>query len=197
MTKRKCKWCKEYGVMDEMVCYSQETDKLNASGSKILRRSYAHVACDEIKKDEILFKEREAEELDELYRYLLKLHNVELLDGRMFMKIQDLRNGTISLNGKKIKKSKEGVTFKQMLHTYEHVSKNIDNVIRSKHFKTKWNEFSYVFGIMINNMNEVKSMQKRNETVIVPTKIVSEDFNLQIARKQHNKKDSMDISDFL
>jgi hypothetical protein len=193
----KCKRCKEDGIKEEMICYPKPLGQFNKNGTEKIRRTYFHKSCDELNKEELQFKEKEAKELDDLYRYLLKLHNVEILDGRMFERLQDLRNGTVKLNGRKIRRSKEGVTHKHMLDTYQHIAKTIDNVFLSKTFETKWNEFAYVFSIMVNNLNEVKLIQKRNAAVKVPKAIESYDYSLEIATNKSIKKDSMDISDFL
>ncbi|MGG0667838.1 hypothetical protein ABE073_04830 [Lederbergia citrisecunda] len=193
----KCKWCKEDGEKEQMVCYEKPTNRFKKDGSVMMSRSYYHNACDELRIEDEVFKKKEAEELDGLYQYLLKLHNLELLDGRMFEKIQDLRNGTIKINNRKIRKSKEGVSYKQMLDTYQHVSKNIDYAIRTKQFKTKWNEFSYVFSIMVNSLNEVNLLQKRNNAITIPTEVVSNDFDIKMNINKQTKKDDMDISHLL
>lgn len=194
----KCKWCKENGEKEEMICYEKPTNRLKKDGSPMVSRTYYHKECDDMRIEDEVFKKIEAEELDDLYQHLLKLHNVELLDGRMFEKIQDLRNGTIKINNRKIRKNKEGVTYKQMLDTYQHVSKNIDYAIRTKQFQTKWNEFSYVFSIMVNSLNEVNLMQKRNNAITIPKEITSNDFNIKTnINKQKKKQDEMDISHLL
>ena len=193
----KCKWCKEDGEKEEMICYEKPTKRFKKDGSVMMSRSYYHKACDQMKIEDEEFKKKEAEELDALYQHLLKLHNIELLDGRMFEKIQDLRNGTIKVNNRKIRKSKEGVTYKQMLDTYEHMTKNIDYVIRTKQFQTKWNEFSYVFSIMVNSLNEVNLLQKRNNAITIPKEVASNDFDIKMNVNKQSKKDEMDISHLL
>lgn len=193
----KCKWCKETSEKDQMVCYEKPTKRFKKDGTVMMARSYYHKTCDQLRIKDEEFKKQEAEELDMLYQYILKLHNLELLDGRMFEKIQDLRNGTIKVNNRKIRRSKEGVTYKQMLDTYQHVSKNIDYAIRTKQFKTKWNEFSYVFSIMVNSLNEVNLMQKRNSAITIPTEVVSNDFDIKMNVNRQNKIDEMDISHLL
>lgn len=196
----KCKWCKEEGEKNEMICHEKPTKRLKKDGSPMMTRAYYHNACEDLRIEDEEFKKKESKEMDNLYQYLLKLHNIDLLDGRMFEKIQDLRNGTIKINNKKINKSKEGVTYKHMLDTYQHVYKNIDYAIRSKQFKTKWNEFSYVFSIMANNLNEVKILQKRNNAINIPQKLTSEDFKINTNKKSNNKQnknDELDISHLL
>lgn len=193
----KCKWCKENGEKEVMVCYEKPTNRFKKDGTIMMVRTYYHHACDSIRVAEEEFKQQEAEELDLLYRYLLKLHNIDIIDGRMFEKIQDLRNGSVKVNNRKIKKSKEGVTYKHMLDTYQHVSKNIDYAISTKQFETKWNEFSYVFSIMVNNLHDVKLIQKRNNAISIPKEITVHDHNIVLNKYKEKKKDNMDLSDML
>lgn len=195
----KCRWCKEDGERDDMVVYATPTGIMNKNGTERMRRAYYHPQCDEEFKANEAFKRRESEELDELYQHILEIHELETLDGRMFEKIQDFRNGTIKVNNRKIRKSKEGVTYKLMLDTYKHIAKTVDNVLRTRTFQAKWNEFSYVFGIMVNNVNDVIQMQRKNDAVKIPKEIVSKDFNIEIPSQKNRSKrqDELDISDFL
>ena len=109
MKEVKCQWCNKKDNKEIMICEEKGTDKCNKNGTEKKVRKYYHDSCFiEYQKDK-QFKEQETKELDELYRYLLNLHNVKVLDARMMEKIQDLRNGTIKVNNKKIKRYKEGV----------------------------------------------------------------------------------------
>lgn len=179
-----------------MECYTSKTGKLTKTGKESIRRAFFHKECDELHKNDEEFKAKESEELDELYQYILKMHNLEVMDGRMFMKVQDLRNGTISLNRKKVRRYKEGVEYSRMLLTYKHIENRIDQVLRSMDFANKWNEFSYVFSMMVNNLNETSAIQKRNNRVKTPSEIVSDDFDIQV-RKRPAREDSMDINHLL
>lgn len=194
----KCKWCKEDGEKLEMVCHSKSTGKFNKNGSEKLVRSYYHPLCEAAKLADDEFKEKESEELDTLYNFIRKLHKLEVLDGRMFEKIQDLRNGTVKAGNKKYKRYKEGVTYEQMYTTYKYIEPRLDNIILSMSFQTKWNEFSYVFGTMVNNLNEVRAMQNRKERSERPTAITSTDMDIQVRKPTATtKKDDMDISEYL
>lgn len=193
----KCKWCKEDGEKLDMICHSKPTGKFNKNGTEKLIRSYYHPLCESAKLADDEFKEAETKELDALYNHIRKVHNIDVLDGRMFEKIQDLRNGSVKMGSKKVTRYKEGVTYSQMLDTYLYIQPRVENIILSMSFKTKWNEFSYIFGTMINNLNEVKSMQKRKERSERPTSITSTDFDIKVNKPVTKKKDEMDISEFL
>lgn len=198
--KRKCKWCNQYGEMSSMKCYTVKTGKITKTGKESVRNSFYHEECDVLRKKDEEFKEKEAQGLNILYEHIKSLHNLDVVDGRMFMRIQDLRNGTVTYNGKKLKRYKEGVSYSNIYATYRHLDKSIDYVMRSKNFKNTWNEFAYVFSMVVNNINDVIDMKKKEESIEIPREIISEDFNLNIEKVKGNNRnntDDMDISKFL
>jgi hypothetical protein len=134
-------------------------------------------------------------ELDELYQYLLELHSFEVLDGRMMEKIQDLRNGSIKVDNKKIKKYKQGVPYSLMLDTYKYLGSRIDHIFKTMQFQTDWNAFSYIFGTMIKNINTIKEIEKQTENINAKPKANQE--SLEIKVRNNVKKDELDISAFL
>lgn len=184
----KCFKCKEKSEKETMKCIEK--------GEKKITRRYFHQECYTEFLQEQEQKETDLKELDALYKYLLKLHSLELLDGRMMEKIQDLRNGSIKVNNKKIKKYKQGVPYSLMLDTYKHLGERIDSILKSMQFQTEWNEFSYIFGTMVNNINSIKELEKRNNQVNTPQKINTETVNIEVVKKTP-KKDELDISAFL
>jgi hypothetical protein len=193
----KCAWCKEKNDKTEMFCEEKETGKFNKNGTEKKIRKYFHQDCYDLYKKDKEVKKIEAEKWDNLYQFLLKLHSLDVLDARMIEKLQDLRNGTIKIHNKKIRRYKQGVTYELMLQTYEYIIKRIDYVLLHNSFKTKWNEFSYVFGMIINNINEVKMMNERNKIASHNNKKVTESDNVEITFKNRKKKDELDISDLL
>jgi hypothetical protein len=192
----KCVWCKEKNDKTEMFCEEKPTGKFNKNGTEKKIRKYFHHNCYKLYKKDKEVKRIEAEKLDKLYQHLLKLHSLEVLDGRMIEKIQDLRNGTVKIHNKKIAKYKQGVPYDLMLETYEHITKRIDLVLLHTSFQTKWNEFSYIFGMVINNINEVKMMNRRKHLQENEYKksFEIEEINVNNHKK---KKDELDISNLL
>lgn len=193
----KCKWCKEQGEKESMTCYEKPTGKFNKNGSEKMSRSYYHESCNELKLEDDKFKQQEAQDLDRLYNHLKRTHNLEVLDGRMFEKIQDLRNGTIKAGNKKFKRYKEGVSYKHMLDTYIYLDSRIDEIIHNMQFETKWNEFSYIFGTMVNNLNETKQIEIRKEQAERRLEANnSVDFDLEVVKKKP-KKDMNNLMEFM
>ncbi|MGX9721839.1 hypothetical protein [Bacillus pumilus] len=201
----KCRFCGLKNDHMQMKCYSKPTGKFNKNGSEKMARKYVHIKCDEEYKKNEAFKEKELKELDELFTYLKELHKIDTLDGRMMEKIQDLRNGTVVFNKKKIKRYKEGVPFRDILYTYEVNETYINETISNMVFATKWNEFSYVFAIVINNINDSIGAASKKETVmnrreaIIDNNLVDQtSYSIdEPAQYNTNKKDVLDISEFL
>lgn len=202
MKEVKCFWCKEKSPKDEMKCEEKPTGKFNKNGTEKMSRKYFHVMCFSKYEKDMVFRKQELEDWDALYSYLLNLHKLEVLDGRMIERIQDLRNGTIKLNGKKIKKYKMGVSYKTMLQTYKYTEDKFASISNYKNFETEWNEFTYFFGTMTNNITEVRNtlikVKKQEES---QKNIIKKNINLQESQEvkvvKNKKKDELDISDFL
>jgi hypothetical protein len=203
MKEVKCFWCKEKGSTDLMEVEEKGTGKFNKNGTEKKVRKYFHTdKCNEAYQQDKLFKEQEFAELDVLYQYLVKLHGIEMLDGRMIEKLQDLRNGSVKLNNKKIKQSKQGYPYSIIYETYKSCTSNIDFALKSVPFKAKWNEFSYIFAIVSRNINDINlSLKKKEQQESLDEskkqssiKNITEDIQIENKLK---KRDAMDISDFL
>lgn len=200
VTLRVCQHCKEKSNILEMEKETIKTGKINKNGKESVRNFFYHKECIKKHEEEKEFKKKEAEELDELYEFIKYVHGLDTVDGRMFKRIQDLRNGTITVNRRQIKKYKQGVTYEQMFIAYRHVETRIDKILRSMNFENKWNEFAYCFSVMVNNLNDAIAMKKKQEKVSIPTEIVSADFNLNVKKRKNrknSKEDELDISEFL
>lgn len=198
----KCQYCKEQGTTSEMVKEETVTRQLKKDGTPRMLNKYFHQTCYGLYLEDKKFKQEELKKLDELYLYILKVHDVLALDGRMMEKIQDLRNGTVKVGNKKIVRYKTGVPYEIMLQTYKVQASVIDNVLRSTSFETKWNEFSYIFGIVVKNINEVVAMNKRKEKhdARLAETTVKKDISVIEVKDVYRKrkaKDNLDITDFL
>ncbi|KON87459.1 hypothetical protein AF332_11885 [Sporosarcina globispora] len=198
MKEVKCTWCKTKDKKEEMKVEEKGTGKFNKNGTEKMVRKYFHKECEiEFIKDKEM-KKKELVELDLLYSFLRDLHKIQFLDGRMMEKIQDLRNGTIKIDGRKINKYKQGVTYSLMLETYQYIQQKIDFILNSNQFKEKWNEFSYIFGTMVRNINTVQEAENRRvitEKINRNIKVDKETVEIEVKKTQ--KKDDLDISDFL
>lgn len=200
----KCRYCGEKSPKDSMEKITKES-RNKKTGEVKKANHYFHSTCLTKFQEEKEFKAKELEELNQLYNYLLRTHNLNTLSGRMMEKIQDLRNGTIKLHGKKIRRYKAGISFTDILSTYKEVHTSINWAIKSKEFETKWNEFSYCFGIMLNKVNEVayrnEMLRKQQEEFDNSLNESQEEVLSQTIKvtKKHktNNSDELDISEFL
>ncbi|GLI82553.1 hypothetical protein ANABIO32_02400 [Rossellomorea marisflavi] len=195
----KCKWCKEKGEKEKMVCEETQTKNKNKNGTYKMIRKYFHADCHSSHLEDAEFKKRESDELKNLYDFLLELHGFKQLDARMLEKIQDLRNGSVKINGKKYKKYKEGVSYSLMLQTYQAIRSKLDYILRNQNLNNEWNQFSYLFGTMVKNINQVSSYNAKNKTA---ERKVNEnkrtDIEVEVTKKRTvEKKDELDISEFL
>lgn len=198
----KCSWCSLKDDKETMICDEKSTGKLNKNGTEKKIRKYYHEDCYIKFLEEKKFKENEVKKFDDLYQYLLKLHNFKNLDVRMIEKIQDLRNGTIKINNKKVKRYKSGVEYEDILKTYQYLSKEIENALHIKRYDPAWNQFSYVFGIVQKKINDVKMLieQKQKQESIQYAIQNSKINNYSEENNEHpktKKDDELDISEFL
>ena len=194
----KCQWCKESGDKEQMKCDEKPTGKFNNNGTPKMFRKYYHEDCYTLHLKDQEFKKIESEKLDKLYLYILNLHDLLALDGRMMEKIQDLRNGTVKVNNKKITKYKAGVPYDVMLQTYKYLNSTIDNILRTMEFKEKWNEFSYVFGTMVRSLNDIMQMNKQVESHKNKVSIINkEEIEIVLPSKKKKANDDLDITEFL
>ena len=193
----KCQHCNEQGDKSVMKCESTDTGQLLKSGKPKLLRKYYHLTCydDFLKEKE--FKQQELIELDHLYQYLLGVHDVKSLDGRMMEKIQDLRNGTVKMGNKKVVRYKNGVSYALMLDSYKFSASTIDEAIKNMQFDKKWNEFAYCFAIMNSNIPNVEKAQKFiEERKEIESNRQVEVVEINIVKKKKSK-DELDLSDIL
>lgn len=193
----KCQHCNEQGDKSQMKCESKDTGELLKSGKPKLINKYYHLTCYDDYLQDKEFKQQELIELDYLYQYLLGVHNIKSLDGRMMEKIQDLRNGTVKMGNKKVNRYKNGVSYTLMLDSYKFSASNIDEAIKNMQFDKKWNEFAYCFAIMNSNIPNVEKAQKfTQERKEIEANRQVEVVEIKVDKKK-KVKDDMDLSDFL
>ena len=196
----KCQVCEEFAKTSELIVAEiKESSKLRKDGTPGLTRKYVHPDCYPRYLERKYFVEVELKKLDDLYVHLLDLHGWETLTNRMMVKLQDLRNGSIVVKNDRYKKYKEGVPYELMLQTYKYISIRADIIKRTKRFKDHWNEFSYIFEVMVSNINEVSQLnarqQKHEKKMNAP--IESETLEIDVPIRKKKPNDDLDITEFL
>jgi len=205
MRQVKCRWCEKTAEKDTMFFTERKTGKLLQSGKEKVDKKYYHHDCYKHFLADKKFKEKEAEELSKLYEYLCNLHKLDALDGRMMERIQDLRNGTVKVQNKKVKRYKSGVPYWAMLETYQYIEPRLENIREYKtDLQTEWNVFTYFFGTMVNSLvevqNTIKSVNQQKEIHkerVLKNTDLQQTNDIQVKAKINKKQDELDISSFL
>lgn len=193
--KLQCKRCKIKTPITELV----EHVKVANTGKETIERY--HPKCLEDFLEEQKFKQKEAEELDELYMLIKDIHKLDVVPSTMFsLHIQPLRNGEFRL-GKKVKKYKQGVPYHLMTEAYKLSAKSISYWKENKTFDTAMGELKYGFAIMVDNLPLAKKRIDQNRKAKIAAEQQLQDIlqnNEQYEQVEYKykkkKEDVIDIS---
>lgn len=181
----------------------QSDHKENLIYDEQTKRHYHTIAC----YDNML-KEREAtrienEQWDELYQYIIKLHDLVVLPKGNITRLKDLRAGYIMKDGKKVKQWRNGPDFALMMDAYRLAEKDILWCIKNKlDDSSDVKAINYCMSIMINKLNDANDRRKRRKEIEKQKHKVSlQDKEININTNNKNKvnivNDEMDITGFL
>ncbi|ASA22613.1 hypothetical protein [Paenibacillus donghaensis] len=167
-------------------------------------KRYYHVEyCHERWKRDKEATRIENQQWDDLYQYIIKLHDIIVLPTGNITRLKDLRAGFEFKDGQRVRKWNTGPTFELMLEAYLLAEDSIRWCIANKLDGSRdTRAINYGVSIMIDKLNEAFARKKRREQhteQFERTKISSEDKNIsnEILKNKHNKIDEMDISSFL
>ncbi|GAA4879245.1 hypothetical protein GCM10023310_69230 [Paenibacillus vulneris] len=110
------------------------------------------------------FQKKEQEEKNELFFYLLKLHNLSRtseIPSIFYQRVEDLRNDNWIL-GKYDKKYKQGIRYKGILYTYQYCEDLIRASINKMVDKPLIEQMNYSLGIVRNNLVDAYNHAKKN-----------------------------------
>ncbi|MCP1184960.1 hypothetical protein [Paenibacillus sp. 1781tsa1] len=144
---------------------------------------------------------KENQEWDNLYQYIIKLHDILLLPKGNITRLKDLRAGYETKNGKRERKWRTGPDFGLMLDAYVLAEDSIKwNLTNTLDGSNDVRAINYCISIMIGKLNEAFARRKnRIEQMKIIKKTTNQDKEI-ISSSINNKiikKDDMDISDFL
>jgi hypothetical protein len=202
----KCYWCKNLDSKINLKCEEKLTGKYNKDNTPKMSRRYIHLSCEKESDEVKEMKQKEVKQWNDLYETVKKIHSIDFVDTRMIKKLQDLRNGTLSVSGKQLVKYKQGIPYHTIEKAYLSEREKIEYWLKNKPFDTKYNEFAYCFAIMEQGINEViekeMKLQKHNEQQKRFTENInqSDDGIYQfdvIPRATIKRKDELDLSDVL
>ena len=184
MRIKKCHICKE-SIIDNLI-----TDK-----------KHYHKDCYNAFLQNEIVKQNEKKQKDELYEYLLQVHNLsnyKEIPKLFYMKIEEIRNDS-GLLGKVDKKYKQGVKYSIIKYTYQFCKNKITYVLKSQKFKSKLDEMQYVLGIVRNHFMDAYNHHKRLKDVSNTNVNPQEQLLIQQLHQEltYRNKAKHDISEFL
>jgi hypothetical protein len=193
------------------ICELKDTDKTEMecevttyeSGS-VTRKYYHKGNCWDNYLKQKAFTDKENEEKDYLDSVIKEIHGIDLVPSQFFSGyLQGLRNGNFK-SQKKIKKSKEGFSYKLIADTYLHCKDDIQYWRKNKTFDSTVSELRYCLSIVVDKLSIVKKKQERLEMKkkIEKAKDSAKQNDDSVAFEQREvkfkkKKHENDISDFL
>jgi hypothetical protein len=197
----KCNFCNLKDTdKKEMECDTIEYD----SGS-VVRKYYHKGECWNQFLAEKEFLKKENEERDYLNEVIKDIHGLDIVPSQFFSGyLQGLRNGNFKM-GKKVKKSKEGFSYKLIADTYVFCKDNIKYWRENKKFDGTVAELRYCLSIVVDKISLVK---KKQERAILKKQIEEEKASAKFTDddavefeqrevKFKKQKDVNDISEFL
>ncbi|OMD76844.1 hypothetical protein [Paenibacillus odorifer] len=183
----KCPVCGQYGHKANMI---REEDK------RYYHLEYCH---DKWKKDKEATK-IENQQWDDLYQYIINLHDVIVLPKGNITRLKDLRAGFITKDGKRIRQYRTGPDYTLMLEAYQLTENSIKWCIVNKlDGSSDTKAINYGLSMMIGKLNEAFARRKNRSRQLEQIEIDKEskntyDLDIKYVTK---KATSNDISDFL
>ncbi|WJJ55329.1 hypothetical protein QB910_000085 [Dabrowskivirus KKP3916] len=173
---RTCSYCKKKDTaMRNMIEY-----KLG-----VKKRSYVHRECNDkyIAENEKQIKENK--EWDDLYHYLCSLHDCVVLETKLIIELQKLRNGELP-------RQKKGVPYHMIMEAYKYASKDIQYAKSMKKFKDANAEMMYCYKIMRDKINTVYRRTKNKAKIEAKQKAAMNELISQLEFEDNIRKPTME-----
>lgn len=175
----KCPVCNEFGDREGMVLDG--------------KRYYHPGSCLETYKKQQEKTNKENEQWDKLYQYIVSLHDLLLLPKPNILRLKDLRAGFEVKDGKRIRKYRTGPDYELMLDAYRLAEDSIKwciaNTLKGSN---DIGAINYCMSIMINKLNEAyarrKSRMRQEESLkeLKDTNVVEEREFVYKKKKQED-----------
>lgn len=184
----KCQYC---GLKD-----ATKDKMLQIEGKK----GYYHILCLDkfnVEKEE---KQRDLQELDDLYNLVKEIHNTVMIDKAWFNRIQDVRNGNYNLKGRSEKKKKAGVRYSIIKQAYLMTRDKIEYYQKNKEFENKTHEILYCLLPVLDNLNDAYAKQEQKKSQKKVEKRVEKQVQETLVEEEvvnKKRKDELDISNFI
>ena len=148
----KCMYCEEQIPKNEkhtIIAYTK-----NGNEKKI----NLHISCVDDYNELMEYKKKELDWFDKLYEYIkgiLNYHPEQQLPKSLITRLQDLRNGTMTMKGKgRVNKSKEGYEYPIILDTFLTCGDSIRWAFDNKQFANELGKINYMMAIIDANIND-------------------------------------------
>ncbi|GAA0347985.1 hypothetical protein GCM10008931_44100 [Oceanobacillus oncorhynchi subsp. oncorhynchi] len=187
-----CQWCREKDIDENMTIV-----KIGKNNKR-----YHKGKCYDLYKKYNESKEREKLELDSLVETIKELHNIEVIPGRFYPFLQDLRNGNEMFGKMGTRKSKAGYPYKIIEKTYLFCQDKINWALQNINADT-FGMLKYTKAIVESNIYRIAAQEARKQQHEEVAQLnENETVNMQnhLERKpvQYKKKKSKrDISSLL
>ncbi|MGM1044763.1 MAG: hypothetical protein ACQEXX_01315 [Bacillota bacterium] len=187
----KCPICLQFGNREDMTL----EDK------RYYHKEYCHPKHI---KDKAATK-RENEQWDDLYQYIINLHDLVVLPKGNITRLKDLRAGYVTKKGSKVRPWRTGPSFELMLDAYKLAEDSIKWCIANKlDGSNDVKAINYGISIMIDKLNEANERRKNKQKQKIAEQRVEKQeqkkdqgYNFYINKNNKNKNDDIDISSFL
>lgn len=149
----KCPICSQYGKKENMI---REEDK----------RYYHKEFCHDKWKKEKEATRVEVQQWDDLYQYIIKLHDGIVLPKGNITRLKDLRAGFDTRYGKRERRYRTGPDYALMIEAYKLAEDSIKRCINNKlDGSNDTRAINYGISIMIDKLNDAFTRRKRKNII--------------------------------
>jgi hypothetical protein len=145
--------------------------KMELTNTKKPQKKYYHVECYEEYLEDKVFKEKEAQELDELRLVIQDIYGIDPLPNQAYVFLQKLRNGEPVFGSKQRtgKRYKQGYEYPLIKRTFEYCSDSIEWANANKDFSGFMGAFRYALAIIIDKIYiiEQKALEENKKDRLI------------------------------
>jgi hypothetical protein len=156
----KCQYCNLKDTEREQM---MKITKEHTNGKKT--NKYYHHECYNIFIEEEKVNEKEQEEKDRLNDIIKDIHEIKTphLPEAFWIRLNELRHGSIYIGRKTKKRYKEGFSFHVIAETYLYCKDSIKFYKKTKGFKSTTQELNYCYTVICDKITYVKKKLEKKE----------------------------------
>lgn len=188
--KVKCQVCEQLGAKSTMT---QETNK----------KFYHTEGCHQKHIEQQEYQKQENQKWSDLFEYIKELHGLIILPPWNIKRLQNLRGGKDTKDGKEYQRYRIGVEFDLMLEAYKIKEDQIKQFIRDVlHDGKDASDINKCITLMLGGLNtawqnrQIKAKQQHEKERAL-SQTIDKDMSIEEPIKTRKRKDSGDISHLL